>query len=335
MRSSALFASAAILLITACKGQDGLSPEAFAKACAEKAEHPEFSLVGADPEWLFLTMEALHLSAGKFWEKDAVEVTKSGEHATRFFVDLREKLNAIGIQFIVVPVPPKGAIYPDKLIEGATEASVPPTAPFYESLTEAGITVIDLEAELRAARKDAAAPLTYCKTDAHPSPYTCERIATLIGEQLKAQDWAKAAAAASTVKFTKAESAEVSIKGDLIPPDKRTSSAAEKLPVSKVNASGEVDASTSPVIVIGDSHAQIFRDGGEMHMNDAGVVDHLQAELGFPVFVATSRGSAVQAQRQINKGPEFWEGRKAVVWLAAGRSLTRERKWLSLRKLPK
>lgn len=327
--------SATLLALPCAGAEETVSPEAFAEACAKLAARGERSVGGANAEWLFLAQELKHLATGAFWERDAAEVTASGEFPTRFFTDLNDKLDAIGVQLVVVPVPAKAAIYPDQLVEGASATSVVASAPFLKTLSEAGVAVIDIEPDLRAARDAAGAPLSYCKTDSHPSPHACELIAAKVAEHLEGEPWVAAAAGAAGVSFRRGDGEEVEIRGDLIPDEQRASWPAETLPVRRVSADGEVDASGSPVIVIGDSHAQIFRDGGEMLLTGAGVVDHLQAELGFPVFVATSRGSAVQAQRQIYKDATFWDGRKVLVWLASVRSFTLERRWQSLPRLPR
>ena len=309
-----------------------MSKADFAKACAEMAAGGKLSYPGADPEWLFLGQELKHLAEGAFWE--------SRSEASDFFLDLHSKLKGVGVELIFVPVPAKAAIYPGKLVEGANADSVHATEPFLAKLADAGITVIDLEPELRAAAGGDAGIASYCRTDAHPSPATCERVASLVADKLSDRDWAKAAAAASSVKFAKGEPAEVKIKGDLIPAEKRAAWKAETVKATKAGVAGSLaqvpaEDAASPVVVVGDSHAQIFSLGGEMLMTGCGVVDHLQANLGFTVFLATTRGSSSQAQRQIYKGPEFWDGKKALVWVSSAREFTQERRWLKLPRLPK
>ena len=132
------------------------------------------------------------------------------------------------------------------------------------------------------------------------------------------------------------------IKGDLIPVERRESWKAEEIHYRSAGIRrGEAivavlpDEQTSPVILLGDSHTLIFHEGGDMLMSGAGVPDHLQAELGFKVFLAASRGSSSQAQRQIYKGEDFWKGKKALVWVSSVREFTQERKWLKLPRLPK
>jgi hypothetical protein len=128
----------------------------------------------------------------------------------------------------------------------------------------------------------------------------------------------------------------------LIPGERRDSWKAEEVTYRSAGvrqgnriASVLPDEQSSPVILLGDSHTLIFHEGDDMLMSGAGVPDHLQAELGFKVYLAASRGSSSQAQRQIYKGKDFWEGKKALVWVSSVREFTQERKWLKLPRLPK
>ncbi len=340
------FALAAALAVSApvseSRAQDGVTPEQFAARCAEITSAPDlnYSVPGDDSDWFFLSAELRHLSTGAFWEKDPAEVTQSKTDATEAFLHLKGLLDPLGVELIYVPVPAKGAIYPEKLMGGASLGSTVPAAPFFENLRAAGVTVIDIEPQLRAARGGADEALSYCMTDAHPTPSTCELIAELVAEELKGRDWVASAAAASDIEFAEGEPAELEIRGDLIPADQRGTWPAETITVTKAGAAGTISTvepseESSPLIVLGDSHTMIFSSGGEMLATGAGLVDHLQAELGFTAYLAASRGSSSQALRQIYQPAEFWEGKRAVVWIASARELTQERRWLKLPRLPK
>ena len=62
-------------------------------------------------------------------------------------VDFHEQLKAHGIELLLVPVPPKAAIYPEKFFPSfdvRTEDSAPFLHRFYGELCSAGIEVLDL-----------------------------------------------------------------------------------------------------------------------------------------------------------------------------------------------
>lgn len=328
---------------------EGTGAEAFSRACAVAGNDAATRTVtGADRQWLFLKSELEHLGTGTFWTKDWKTVSKSGTDPVPVLLALNEKLSALGVKFIYVPVPAKAAVYPEKFTTGVNmkgklpaEGAVTTVAPFLEKLSSGGITVIDIEPVLRANRISGG-ERSYCKTDSHPTPWTCELIAKRVAGMLTGEQWAKQSAKASMLHFVKGEPETRVIKGDLIPEAKRDAWDAEEVVVRKAgvkqgNAIRSVlpDDESSPVILLGDSHTLIFHEGGDMLMSGAGVPDHLQAALGFRVYLAASRGSSSQAQRQIYKGADFWKGKKALVWVSSVREFTRERKWLKLPRLPK
>ena len=331
----------------AAAGESG--PDSFAKACAAAGREAVTRTVpGDEAQWLFLKSELEHLGTGAFWTRDWKEVSKSGTDPVPILLALNKKLSALGVEFIFVPVPAKAVVYPDKLTAGVkmdgkfpADDAVTPLAGFLEQLRSGGLTVIDIEPELKANRISGGTR-SYCMTDSHPTPWTCELIASRVAGVLSGQTWAKQAAGASKIDFVKGKTETQSIKGDLIPEDKRDAWDAEEVIVRKAGAlkgdkvaSVLPDEQSSPVILLGDSHTLIFHEGGDMLMSGAGIPDHLQADLGFKVYLAASRGSSSQAQRQIYKAKDFWAGKKALVWVSSAREFTQERKWLKLPRLPK
>ena len=107
------------------------------------------------------------LAAGTFWGEAAAKVSKAAkaEQADPLpaILDFKAQLERAGIELLVVPVPPKVVVYPDKTAAGIGEnAGEPPprldTAhqEFYRLLKEKGVTVLDLTDELMAHRLDAA-----------------------------------------------------------------------------------------------------------------------------------------------------------------------------------
>ncbi|MDC0048629.1 hypothetical protein OAL09_04735 [Verrucomicrobia bacterium] len=299
-------------------------------------------IVGDDSNWLFLRSELSHVAKGRFWEKNWKDVSVSGEDPLPIFLSLNDKLKSLGVQFIYVPVPPKVCIYPDKFTKKiSTKDKTVNAVPFLDKLRMGGIKVIDIEPLLMKERRSNGSQ-SYCMTDSHPSPWTCELIAEQIAQEISGSDWVNAFAKTSKLKFGRSEPLKLSIKGDLIPDKSRDDWKAESLDVVRAGIISGVgieavspDDSKSPVIILGDSHTLIFHEGGDMLMTRAGAVDHLQEKIGFKVFLAASRGSSSQALRQIYKGPEFWEGKKVLVWISSVRELTQERRWLKLPRLPR
>src|SRR6266404_1113783 len=107
---------------------------------------------GADG-WLFFGGELRLLSLGRFWGNDAPKVSRAHKPELADpvppILDFQQQLKARGIELLVVPVPPKAAVYPEKIVPGFDVKATDP-APvlhhFYDELRAAGVDVLDLSA---------------------------------------------------------------------------------------------------------------------------------------------------------------------------------------------
>ena len=106
--------------------------------------------------WLFLASELRFLSLGQFWGEPAVKVSRAPKadwaDPLACIVDFQKQLKARGIDLLLAPVPPKGAIYPEKLDPacGWTEGDPAPYLHrFYEELRSAGVDVLDITETFR------------------------------------------------------------------------------------------------------------------------------------------------------------------------------------------
>src|SRR5438477_9405006 len=82
--------------------------------------------------WLFFAGELRLLSLGRFWGDEAPKVSRAHKPELAdpipAIVDFQKQLTARGIDLLVVPVPPKAAIYPEKILPGfavRTDDAVP------------------------------------------------------------------------------------------------------------------------------------------------------------------------------------------------------------------
>lgn len=143
--------------------------------------------------WLFLTAELRFLSVGRFWGDDAVNVSNSPKpewaDPIPAIVDFNKQLNERGIQLLLVPVPSKAEIYPEKVLSD-TDASGNDPSPslrlFYDELRAKGVEVLALAPVLlenRAKQQDAV----FCKTDTHWSGLGCVLAAQAIAERIRAK----------------------------------------------------------------------------------------------------------------------------------------------------
>ncbi|MES2466098.1 MAG: hypothetical protein V4675_02255 [Verrucomicrobiota bacterium] len=299
------------------------APAFLTETAARAAAGEGFAIKGDAPGWLFLRDDVTHASKGAFW--------KSGPGPSLAIIaKFRESLTAAGVTLILAPVPSKAAVYPDKLIEGAPPDAVPSSAAFLEELKATGATVVDLESLFRQEREKTP---VFCATDSHWSPAGAVLAATKIAES--------AAAVPGLAPFLKpgtyvtAPPEKFKITGDLAAAPAAAGTTPEELILTKTG-SGSASAptpvpaaTTGPVILMGDSHTMVFTDGASlgMHCQGAGLRDHLQARLGFPLIQLSNQNSGgTGARRLLNQrlqaNPAYLKDVKAVIWVFSIREFT-------------
>ena len=301
---------------------------AFRSECAKKAADGEgMTIPGADG-WLFLRSELRHIGVGPFWGEAAAAVSKasSPERADPLpaIVDFHAQLKAMGIELILAPVPCKAFVYADKLggpAEGRMDAV---HQEFYAQLAAKGVTVLDLADAFAREKARDAAPVLYCKTDTHWSPYACELTARLIKERLGAPAWLQAKPGTFTTAAEKR-----TIIGDLT-----DGKGSEELPVRVVTGAegAATEDKASPIILLGDSHTLVYHAGQELHGTGAGLADQLAAELGMAVDVIGVRGSGatparVNLLRRARSDSSYLAGKKLIIWCFAAREFTESSGW--------
>ncbi len=294
--------------------------EAWPQVAAKMTESGEgFALAGAVPSWLFLRSDLTHVAKADFW--------KAGPSpAIPIITKFRETLAAEGIALILAPVPSKAAIYPDKLFTGAPPEALMASGPFLEELKTTGANVIDLETLFRAERSKTD---VFCATDSHWSP---------AGAALAAKAIATTPILVTLAKpgnYVTSAPEKLLITGDLAASPGLEDTPKEELVLTKIGT-GPVSApvpvpaaASSPVILMGDSHTMVFTDGASlgMHCQGAGLRDHLQATLGFPLIQLSNQNSGgTGARRLFNQrlqtNPAYLNEVKAVIWVFSIREFT-------------
>jgi hypothetical protein len=325
----ALLAAETSVQVSLSEAQQKLRSEFAGRA--QSSEKKNAAACAEADGWLFFAAEFRLLSLGRFWGDEAPKVSRAHKpelaDPVPAIVDFQEQLKARGIDLLVVPVPPKAAIYPEKILAGfdvRTADAAPGLHRFYEELRAAGIDVLDL-ARLFIQNRDDKRGGVFCKTDSHWSSLGCTLAAQAIAENVRG----KLAGSAARKEYVP-EWKEAEIKGDLVsllPPDS-PKPGPEKIAVRSVseqgtNATVQPDPN-SPVLLLGDSHTLVFHD---FLAERAGLVDQLAQELGFAPDLIGTRGSGatpvrITLYRHSLKNPDYLAKKKIVVWCFAAREFT-------------
>lgn len=324
------------LLVNSVAGQNPLSDaqQKFTSELATTFQNLEKknAAAGAGVDgWLFFAGELRLLSLGRFWGVDAARVSRAHKpdlaDSVPAILDFQQQLKARGIELVVVPVPPKAAIYPEKIVSGFDVRSNDP-APvlrrFYDELRTAGIDVLDLTSLLIQNRENPRGAV-FCKTDSHWSGIGCVLAAQAIAERIRQK-----LPAPTVRKEYVSDWKEVHVTGDLaglLPPDTHKPGP-EKIAVQSVSEKGNGAAvesdPNSPLLLLGDSHTLVYHD---FLAERSGLMDQLALELGFASDLIGTRGSGatpvrLNLYRRSLKDAGYLARKKVVVWCFAAREFT-------------
>ena len=299
-----------------------------AKSRAAQSENAAV-IAGVDG-WFFLSSDIRFLSVGPFWGADAAKVSRAHKPESAdpipAIVDFRDQLKKRGIDLLLIPVPPKAAIYPEKIVPDVDlhgETAAPYLARFYDELRKHEIDVIDLSPVFLQNRANEHGPV-FCKTDTHWSGLGCVLAAQTIKDKIHEK------LAGQPRKDYAAEWKEITIKGDLgdlagpnIKKPEPEKVAVRTISDKQTGAAVNPD-SNSPLLLIGDSHTLVFHDFlGEK----SGLLDQLAYEIGFAPDLIGTRGSGstsvrISLYRRARKDPDYLTKKKIVVWCFAAREFT-------------
>ena len=305
-------------------------------ALTAEAERDGVSVIPGVDGWRFFAPEVRHLSVGRFWGDAAPRVSRArnadAADPLPAILDFEAQLADLGVALLLVPVPPKSAIYADRLGPALDLPSPPPRVDpehvrFYDTLREHGLDVLDLTDTFLAQRPHPEGPL-YCRTDTHWSGVG----AVVAAQAISAHIGPRPRVTAAEPLRVATRWSDLTIRGDLVN-EAEPARIQETLRIRTVvpDAGGTVDE-TSPLVLLGDSHNLVFHAGGDMHATAAGLPDQLATEVGLPVDLVAVRGAGATAARvsllrRAQRDAGYWSAKRLVVWVFAARELTEADGW--------
>lgn len=236
-------------------------------------------------------------------------------------VDFRDQLAAQGIRLLVMPVPNKESIYPERLTSRARSGHgilAPGTRELLEKLRTAKVEVLDLFKEFEQARQQSGSipsvPL-YLAQDTHWSPTGVDLAAKAAAHRLVELGWATP----GRVQYCE-QVQTVRRLGDIlrmlqVPPVERritpeTVACAQVLRVD--NGRPYSDAADAEILVLGDSFMRIYQHD---EPEAAGFIAHLAKELKQPVMsLVNDGGGSTLIRQELHSRPVFLKGKKVVLW---------------------
>lgn len=241
-------------------------------------------------------------------------------------VDLNQQLRDRGIDLLLVIIPTKAEVFPEKVSEQAPEGARPYVAPYGRKLlgelAEAGVEMVDLLPAFIDRREADGEPL-YMPQDTHWMPRGVELAAKLIAERVRDYPW-YATLGSQHVSYSVRDAA-FTRQGDIcdmLTDQEKLAYRPLKLTAQQVvTPDGElyVDDPDSPICMLGDSFTGVFHFEDCKH---AGLSAHLAKELGVPVDLIMAQGSGPRIRGQLaRRGHDAIEAKRLIVWTVVARDL--------------
>jgi len=241
-------------------------------------------------------------------------------------IDFNQQLKARGIDLLLVVIPTKAEVFPEKVSDKAPAGAKPYVAPYCRKLlgelAAAGVEIVDLLPtfiEQRGAGDD----LLYMPQDTHWAPRGVELAARLIAERVRQYPWYESLRpqqvqySVKQVNFTRL--------GDIcemLTDQEKLAYRPLRLTAQQVVAPGGtlyVDDPDSPIVMLGDSFTGVFHFEDCQH---AGLSAHLAKDLSLPVDLIMAQGSGPRIRGQLaRRGHDAIEAKKLVIWTVVARDL--------------
>ncbi len=284
--------------------------------------------------WLFYQPELDHLLAPGFLEPEvlrrrrgAKDVEPDPRPALR---GLADDLRARGIGLLVLPVPVKPAIHPERFAAGARPPLENPSySALLQQLEAAGIQVFDPTPLLVDAARSAGEP-QYLSRDTHWTPAAMERVATALGDRLTALGLPALSVSERWVRGERRTSGA----GDLVEllelPRGQTDFPPETVTIHPVAAEDGSPWRPDPradLLLLGDSFTNVYSQAGLGWGDGAGLAEQLSFHLGRAVDrLAVNAGGAAEARRRLLAAladdPQRLDGKRWLVYQFSARELS-------------
>jgi len=260
-----------------------------------------------------------------------IQAQKPGKNPFSTIVGFKDYLAGQGIDFLLVPVPTKSEVFPDRLRGVKLELKrLPVLNPhgrkFFSELTAAGVEIVDLlpaYLAARARRKPGEEPL-YQPQDTHWTHRGLRLAAAQIGARVKRYAWYGRLKERS-VAFTLAR---VTFKrhGDLhsrlTDKEQRRYKPALLVGHKVIDPRSKKpydDDPASPVVILGDSFTGVYQ---RTYCENAGISAHLAHQIQHPVDLVMSYGGGPNVRKKLlSRGEADLQRKRLLIWIFAARDL--------------
>lgn len=248
-------------------------------------------------------------------------------------VDFRDQLKQRGIELLVVPVPVKVSLHPEKLSSRSIEIGLRnrDTELFLQRLANAGVAYYDPRPILvEYVREQGAA---FLRSDTHWLPGAMEAVAKGLGLYIWEHSFLDADSVQNDTALFQVEELEFEGLGDIgrmmTLPEERELYPLQKVRLNQIlTQDGEFwqPDRNGELLLLGDSFTNIYSVPSLGWGIGAGFAEHLCYELQQPIDLLARNDSGAYVTREmlsqeLSRGRDRLDGKKLVVWEFAEREL--------------
>ena len=241
-------------------------------------------------------------------------------------VGFKDYLKGLGVDFLLVPVPTKAEVFPDRLVgvklgAGPLPVINPHGRKFLLELVRAGVEVVDLlppMLEARGGSRKGDEPL-YQAQDTHWTDRGLRLAAGIVAERIRRYPWAEQLPrSAHTLRRTRFRR-----QGDLVSRlaerEQRRFRPASLVAHQVLTPSGQPfeDDASSPIVVLGDSFTGVYQ---RTDCGAAGISAHIAHGIQHPVDLVMSYGEGPNVRNKLLAREEkVLRQMRLVIWIFAAR----------------
>ena len=265
--------------------------------------------------WLFLD-EAIESLTGQGpfpFQKDG----NSPVYAIKRFAD---QLDNFGARLILVSIPSKAMIYPEKINHNIKGPISHPDAQRLVSELNSlpNLDVLDLTRSLFNLKKDTK---VFLKQDTHWTPEAMEEAAKIIANHINSMD-----INIDKVNLNPKQKEERKAYGDLVEKINIWDGAFSQESVIAKPIKGNTRDRNSEIILLGDSFTNIYSSNEGLGWgNNAGLPEHIASNVGTPIdVISINGGGATEVRKKLaqRRGcSEDMKNKKVVIWAITCRDL--------------
>jgi alginate O-acetyltransferase complex protein AlgJ len=241
-------------------------------------------------------------------------------------VAYKRYLQRLGVDFLLVPVPTKPEVFPDKL-RGSRQNQLPVLNPYSRKLllelAEANVEVVDLlpvYLQARAGERSDEEPL-FGRQDTHWTDRGLRLAASTIAARIKRYPWypllRKRAVRYTTQRVTFERHGDLHSR--LRPSEQRRFKPAVLSGTRVIAPDGKPyeEDPESPIVVMGDSFAGIYQ---RIYCENAGIAAQIAHQIGFSVDSVMSYGGGPDVRNKLaRRGEPTLKKMRLLVWILISR----------------